>query len=525
MTYPNGLPPYPQSRFPLIPIRPLWISLLLIALPVLGGLSLSHLLGDVVAHYLLLQKRDEIETAMVERQQELERSIDAQLSQFAYDCREQDMALLRTPKYYSHHIRLQGLKLASGHGCSSLGIDLPLLDMQSLPVSVPNQFGLTATQPEFTTEQELIVYFKTKDHLAYWVLSNSWSHAILKHPCDQCFYLEFAPLVPGMLRHQLFPRGDKRIKAEPDSQSLVFTPPYSNVQQTLWAGKALRAHALHLAHSTGLWGGVILGGLLVALYWLLRSYRRSLKGLLHTGLVRQEFVPFYQPIVDSRTRVVVGFEALLRWQRDDDVTAPGAFIAYAEQQGLILPMTEQLLDKVIADLPHLAPQQWVSVNLVAAHIEHPHLRSQLQRHGWPSPERLTFELTEREPILDIQAAIGEITLLQEKGYHFKLDDFGTGYGGFAYLQRLGIRQIKIDKMFIDTIGTDDPKRNLLDAIIAFGRKSDMEMIAEGVETQAQVDYLTHHGVYLIQGYLFARPMPLPELLHWQQTRGAASTQG
>ncbi|MNP47270.1 putative cyclic-di-GMP phosphodiesterase AdrB [compost metagenome] len=171
---------------------------------------------------------------------------------------------------------------------------------------------------------------------------------------------------------------------------------------------------------------------------------------------------------------------------------------------------------MIADLPQLAPEQWVSVNLVAAHIEHSLLRDQLQRYDWPSPTRLTFELTEREPIVDIAAATHEITLLQEKGYHFKLDDFGTGYGGFAYLQQLGIRQIKIDKMFVDSIGTDDPKRNLLDAIIAFGLKSDMEMIAEGVETQEQVDYLGQHGVYLIQGYLFARPMPLHELLEWQQ---------
>ncbi|MNR35255.1 putative cyclic-di-GMP phosphodiesterase AdrB [compost metagenome] len=74
-------------------------------------------------------------------------------------------------------------------------------------------------------------------------------------------------------------------------------------------------------------------------------------------------------------------------------------------------------------------------------------------------------------------------------------------------------------MFVDTIGTDDPKRNLLDAIIAFGLESDMEMIAEGVETRAQVDYLAQHGVHLIQGYLYARPMPLPDILHWQQTRG------
>ncbi|MGY3929730.1 EAL domain-containing protein [Aeromonas encheleia] len=510
------LHPPSSSRYPLKRISPFWISPLLLVLPILICLSLSRLTGDMLAHYLLQQKRAEIETTMAERQQALEEGIDDQLVQFAFDCGEQDMNLLRDPKHYNRHIRLQGLRLASGKGCSSLGPDLPLIDADSLSETADSTFGLTATAPEYDTEQELVVFFKRQGNLAYWVLSNSWSHTILQQPCAGCFYLEFTPLVPGISRHKLFPRGEQAIREEADSQSLSFTPTSSKMQQTLWAGRALREHALALAFKGGLWAGTALGGLLLVCYWLLRNYRRSLKGLLHTGLARQEFVPFYQPIVDSRTRRVVGFEALLRWRRGGEFTSPGAFIAYAEEQGLILPMTEQLLDRVIADLPQLAPEQWVSVNLVAAHIEHSLLRDQLQRYDWPSPTRLTFELTEREPIVDIAAATHEITLLQEKGYHFKLDDFGTGYGGFAYLQQLGIRQIKIDKMFVDSIGTDDPKRNLLDAIIAFGLKSDMEMIAEGVETQEQVDYLGQHGVYLIQGYLFARPMPLHELLEWQQ---------
>ena len=509
------------NRYVLKRFSSLWISLLLFVLPILVGLSLNQLTGSLLAQHLLHKKRSEIEAAMNDRQLALERSMGDQMAHFAFDCGERDMILLRDPKHYSRYIRLQGVKLASGKGCSSLGPDLPLFDADSLPDPGLDTTGLTATEQDFNTEQELVIFSKHQGHLAYWVLSNSWSHTILEKPCLDCFYLELIPLVPGLSRQELFPRGDKRIKEEADSLSLSFTPISSQLQQTLWAGRALQKYAQNKARRDTFWIGGALGLLLLAGYWLHRNYRRSLKGLIYRGLARQEFVPFYQAVVDSRTRAVVGFEALLRWERENAFTPPGAFIAYAEEQGLILPMTEQLLEKIIADLPHLAPQQWVSVNLVAAHLEHPHLRSQLQRHDWPSPTRLTFELTEREPILDIQAAISEITLLQEKGYHFKLDDFGTGYGGFAYLQRLGIRQFKIDKMFIDTIGTDDPKRNLLEAIIAFGLKSSMEMIAEGVETQEQVDYLAHRGVYLIQGYLFARPMPLRDLLPWLQAQTAA----
>ncbi|WP_244248698.1 EAL domain-containing protein, partial [Vibrio fluvialis] len=111
----------------------------------------------------------------------------------------------------------------------------------------------------------------------------------------------------------------------------------------------------------------------------------------------------------------------------------------------------------------------------------------------------------------------------QHGYQFKIDDFGTGYGGFSYLQKLQIDSIKIDKMFIDTIETTDVKRNILDSIIASARETDIEVIAEGVETQKQVEYLTQRGVYLIQGFVYFKPMPLAQVLqHLKSPIGSES---
>lgn len=495
------------------PISPLWLSLLLFCLPLLASLPISQLLGGPLAHQLLQDKKMEVETALAERHRLLDNNIRHQLTRFQFDCGRQDMALLRDPRYYNSHIRIQGILLASGGGCSSLGLDLPFTPAELPPYANQEQFGIAATQARFHTEQELVAYYRTGGNIVYWVLNNSWSHALLQTPCTNCFYLEFGQQQPGA-SSPIFPRGDSAIKQEEGSQSLSFFDPNQEIRQTLWAGEALERYAQQQARHDGLWLGAAVGTLLVAAYWGLRNYRRSLKGLLQAGLARREFVPFYQPVVDSRSQQVVGFEALLRWQRGGGLIPPGAFIDYAEEQQLILPMTSQLLERVIADLPRLAPGQWVSVNIVAAHLEHPHLRNLLLQHGWPSPAQLTFELTERKPITDIKTAVIEITALQQQGYHFKLDDFGTGYGGFAYLQRLGIRQIKIDKMFVDTIGTDDLKRSVLNATIAFGRESGMEMIAEGVERQEQVDYLQQHGVHLIQGYVYAPPMALTKLKIW-----------
>lgn len=495
-------------------ISPFWNSLLLLLAPVLLVLPLSPLATDLWAHHLLSSKLEQIQIAQQTRHQDLDQVLREQMGRFAFDCGSGDLALLRDPKFYNNHIRLQGLQLASGEGCSSLGPAIPPAAV-GLSATYPSQErGLTATASQFDTEQELVAYFRIGGNTIYWVLNNSWTHDLLKTPCANCFFIEFTPLERGQ-HTQLFPRGERAIKEEPDSQSLSAVSPSSQLKQTLWAGAALREYAREQVYLYGFWGSVALGVVLVALYWLQRNYRRSLKSLLEAGIERREFTPFYQPIVDSRTLRVVGFEALLRWQRGGDQVSPGAFIDYAEEQGLIMPMTGQLLEQVIKDLCVLGAEQWVSVNLVAAHIEQPRLRELLQRHHWPSPLRLTFELTERNPITDIEGAAREITALQQRGYHFKLDDFGTGYGGFAYLQQLGIRQIKIDKMFVDTIGTNDLKRSVLDAIIAFGRESDMEMIAEGVETREQVEYLSQQGVYLIQGYVYGKPMSLAQLLKWQ----------
>lgn len=498
-------------------ISPVFASLLLFALPILATELLSPLFTSPMAAYLLEQKVAEIKMSMAQRHADLKTAISKQLELFDFDCGANDMALLRNPRYYGKHIRLQGLELASGTRCSTIGPGIPLFEEVRHNAQQLGRLMFTTTAAKFQTEQEVLVYNESGENIAYWVLDNSWSHEFLHAPCEYCFYLEFNSQEQGANTLN-FTRGDKSIKEEIGSHGQRFVNDGELTMQTVWAGKALNDYARMQMRHYGLWIGMILGTLLTALYWLRRCYRCSLKGLLQTGLIKKEFVPFYQPVIDSRTHQVVGFEALIRWQRGSELIQPDAFINYAEEQGLILPITEQLLVRVLSDLLTLPRELWVSVNLVAAHIEQPVLRNLLQKYHKPSPERLTFELTERKPILNLKAATEEINKLQQMGYYFKLDDFGTGYGGFAYLQSLGIRQIKIDKMFVDTIGTHDLKRSILDAILAFGRESGMEMIAEGVETQQQVDYLLHHGVYHIQGYIYAKPMAMSELLCWLKKR-------
>jgi sensor c-di-GMP phosphodiesterase-like protein len=127
---------------------------------------------------------------------------------------------------------------------------------------------------------------------------------------------------------------------------------------------------------------------------------------------------------------------------------------------------------------------------------------ELQQH------RISLEITERLPISDLVAARQMLDKIYALGIDLKLDDAGTGYGGFSYVQNLGISTLKIDKMFVDTIGHEDNfNAKTIDAIISFAQKSDLSMIAEGVEDDKQVAYLSAHGVYLIQGYIYSKPLP------------------
>ncbi|WP_434662299.1 EAL domain-containing protein [Aeromonas sp. NJAU223] len=489
-----------------------WILLALLLTPLLLVAALSPLLITPISRYLLTNKEQELRAYQNERTQVLNESVRTQLASFKFDCGPTDMALLRDPAYYSRHIRFAGIHTANGKSCSTMGPGLAILeDIKDLPNG--QNYSVTATSGAFGTEQETLIYSKRNGNLAYWALDSSWAHELMQSPCPDCFYLEFSHMAPAR-EHLYFPRGNAAIKTQPDKLSVSSFDQRNKVDQTLSAGNELRHYVAMKLRDYGLPSAILLGLLLTLAYWLLRNYRNSLSGLLKLGLQRREFIPFYQPIVDSRTQEVVGYEALIRWQRGKGFISPAMFIDYAEQQGLIVPITEQLVLKVVDDLAHLPPPRWVSVNLVADHLEQRYLLDMLAKVKWPSPDRLTFELTERLPITNIKVAAREIAKLGLRGYHFKIDDFGTGYGGFAYLQQLGIRSIKIDKMFVDTIGTQDFKRTVLDAIIAFGHESKMEMIAEGVENQAQLDYLTKHGVYLIQGYVYAKPMPLEEALAW-----------
>ena len=247
--------------------------------------------------------------------------------------------------------------------------------------------------------------------------------------------------------------------------------------------------------------------------------RAALEADLREALQRQQLVLYYQPQVVGSDRIT-GVEALLRWQHPvRGMVSPAEFIPLAEESGLILPMGQWVLEQACAQLAAWADQRalaqlTIAVNVSARQVQQAdfvqRVQDTLARTG-AKPQRLKLELTESMLVDDVQPIIARMAALKVLGVGFALDDFGTGYSSLAYLKRLPLDQLKIDQGFVRNIVTDPNDAAIAKMVIVLAESLGLAVIAEGVELQAQADFLAHLGCHAYQGYLFDKPLPLAEL--------------
>lgn len=500
-----------------------WAFYLLFLLAILGvGLSIPPLFTEFLAERILHAKLKSFDVEVNTRSDAIENVMVHEVKSISFDCGSNDKKILRDLNLYSSQFRVQGLELKNGRGCSSLGTDLNIL-----PSVIDKKYayefhgydvGIATTNTKTRersgiSDGEAVVFINVDGNYIYWVLNSAWAHEQLQSPCESCFYIEFSNYKPAE-KPLFMPRGNVKIKLLSQNTLLSASIKKDGVIYRMFAGDELMKYAnqkLWLYSCLSMFTIFLIGS---AIFLLVTYNRGSMSELLRNGIQRKEFLPYYQPIVNARTGKVIGAEALLRWCNNGEIVSPGSFIEHAEQYGLILDITEQILEKIILDLDKLPPSMWISVNVVPEQIENGSLFNMLQKHRWHYSSRLRFEITERMRVSDFDVAAREISKIKTLGYRFKLDDFGTGYGGFSYLQKLGVDEIKIDKMFVDTIETNDIKKGVLDSIIAFAKEAEMDPVAEGVETQAQIDYLLAKGITHIQGFVYAPPMSVDELVVW-----------
>jgi EAL domain-containing protein (putative c-di-GMP-specific phosphodiesterase class I) len=247
--------------------------------------------------------------------------------------------------------------------------------------------------------------------------------------------------------------------------------------------------------------------------------RWHLEAGLHHALARNELVLHYQPKVDITTGRIVGAEALMRWVRSGEMIAPGDFIGAAEDTGLIVPITEWAISQVTWQIGDWRRQGLeplpIAINISSSHFQRGNLaapvRESLARNGI-APHLLEVELTETVLMRDLDVALPLLEELKALGVSISIDDFGTGYSSLAYLRRLPIDTIKIDRSFVLELEVSSDSATIVAAIIAMARALKLRTIAEGVETRGQMLALSAHGCNLMQGFLFSRPLPADEFL-------------
>jgi diguanylate cyclase (GGDEF)-like protein len=223
----------------------------------------------------------------------------------------------------------------------------------------------------------------------------------------------------------------------------------------------------------------------------------------------------YQPKVDARRACLVGAEALVRWRHPErGLIPPGHFIPLAEESGLITALTDWVLNAACMSLRRWSdlglPTLPLSVNLPASSLADAGLPSQLDglmRQYRLHPSCLMLELTETMVMHDVAAAIGVLERLRNMGFGLSLDDFGTGYSSLSHLKRLPMSELKIDRTFITDVALGGRDGAFAAAVITLGSELGLQVVAEGVETQEQSEFLISRGCALQQGYLFSKPVP------------------
>jgi len=254
-------------------------------------------------------------------------------------------------------------------------------------------------------------------------------------------------------------------------------------------------------------------GLGLAWLWIERDHNDP-TAELKAAIANGEIIPFYQPLVDLRTGRIHGAEVLARWRRPDGTLVPPIrFIPLAEDTGLIYEMTRVLMRHVrdeMQDIYGARPNVKLGFNLFAGHFVDGKIVQDVKEifsGSQISYGQLVLEVTERSPLADLTEARQIIAQLQKLGAKIGIDDVGTGHGGLSYLLKLGVDLIKIDKMFVDALGTERYSQTIIETLVELARNMKMEVVAEGVETFEQVEYLRVKGITVAQGYIFAPPLP------------------
>ena len=439
-------------------------------------------------------------------------------------CSADEVALMQqlavTSKYIQAVGRISGNKLV----CSSLGIGTPV------NIGPPDLFTENLAEERFNVwifkAQVRPLYVISEDGYAFIVDSS-----LMEDLPDAGPEVSVGIFVPSQPQHDPFTASNGVIQASwlrtiPSGTSVSFV-------DNGYVVSVVRAQQADLAAvaaypSSNIWQQLrpfafifIAFGLLCAggLAWAVTRISRvrlSLVSSLRRAAKHKEFFVEYQPIVDMATWRWVGAEALVRWRRSGRIVRPDEFIPAAEESGVITLITACVAEIVAKDLSTLLkvdPNFYIAINLSGPDLlttDTVNLLRKVITDSHARPCNLHVEATER-CFLQADQSRWMIALIRSMGMPVSIDDFGTGYSSLSCLQTLGLDALKIDKTFVETIGTDGATSQVVPHIIEMAHSLELTMIAEGIESPAQIEFLRRRGVRFAQGWLFGKPMNIASL--------------
>jgi len=246
--------------------------------------------------------------------------------------------------------------------------------------------------------------------------------------------------------------------------------------------------------------------------------RVMIENSLRTAIKKNQFEVYYQPQIDLKTNKVVCLEALVRWIHPDaGLISPAKFIPIAEESGLITSIDRIVMKKAMKQISSWYAQGYnpgkISLNLATKQLLEDDFINEVEKNLETfrfKSQWLEFEITESDIMKDPQKSIKKLENINDMGIDLAIDDFGTGYSSLAYLKKFPLKKLKIDRSFVMDLEKDKDDAQIVKAIIALGTNLNMSLLAEGVETKAQLDFLNENGCDIIQGFYFAKPMNASE---------------
>lgn len=245
---------------------------------------------------------------------------------------------------------------------------------------------------------------------------------------------------------------------------------------------------------------------------------------LRKAIDNRDFTLYFQPKINANNMQLIGVEALVRWQNDKlGFVSPAEFIPYAEETGLIIPLSEMIFDLACESHKQILEAGLmkvpIAINISSIHFQQQNFLESIQQileRNNTSAVNFEIEMTERTVMNSASETVRKLVRLKQMGFKLSIDDFGTGYSSLSYLVRFPLDILKIDRSFIQHICSLDDKQAVVDAIIQMAHRLKMKVVAEGVESAQQVELLKEMGCDYIQGYYYSKPLPINELIDFIQ---------